>query len=61
MSQPSTIVVGGKTYQYDYEFDCYYRCHNQIPETQFQRWRNIVVSLIVLGLILLFAHLFLHT
>jgi hypothetical protein len=61
MSQPSTIVVNGKTYQYDYESDIYYCTHNQTPESNFQRWRNIVIALVLLGLIFLFAHFFLHT
>ena len=58
---PSTIEVNKKTYQYDYEFDCYYRCSPQPPQTRFEKWRDISAGLIFLVLIVIFSHFFIHT
>jgi hypothetical protein len=60
MSQPSTIVVNGKTYQYDYDFDCYYRCHDQTPESVRTRLIKITGAILLLFAIMLFAKFFLH-
>jgi len=60
-TRTSTIEVDGRTYQYDYDYDIYYRVYNQKPETLRERCIKIVVALLVLAMIFVFAHLFLHT
>ena len=59
-TRTSTIEVDGHTYQYDYDHDVYYRVHNQPPETPRQRWTKVAVALLLLALIIVFAHFFLH-
>jgi hypothetical protein len=61
-ARPSTIEVEGRTYQYDYDYDydIYYRVHNQPPETPRERWTKVAVASLLLLLICLFAHFFLH-
>ena len=58
--RPSTIEVEGRTYQYDYDSDLYYRIHDQTPETPRERWTKVAVASLLLLLICLFAHFFLH-
>lgn len=59
-TRPSTIEVNGRTYQYDYDHDIYYRTHNQTLETPRERWIKVAVASLLLLLIVLFAHFFLH-
>jgi hypothetical protein len=56
----STIQVNGRVYQYDYDHDIYYRTYNQTPETPRERWTKVAVASLLLLLICLFAHFFLH-
>jgi len=60
-STPSTIEVKGRTYQYDYDHDVYYRVHDQTPETPRERWTKVAVASLLLLLICLFAHFYLRT
>jgi hypothetical protein len=59
-SRTQTIEVDGCTYHYDYDYDIYYRVHTQTPETSRERWTKVVVASLLLLLICLFAHFFLH-
>jgi hypothetical protein len=59
-TRTSTIEVDGRTYQYDYDHDIYYRTHDQTPETPQERWTKVAIALLVLLVIMLFAHFFLH-
>jgi len=56
----STIEINGKTYQYDYDYDIYYRTHAQEPETPGERWIKVVVALTLLAGIMAFARAYLH-
>jgi hypothetical protein len=56
----STIEVNGRVYQYDYDYDIYYRTHQQKLETPRERWTKVAVASLLLLMILLFAHFFLH-
>ena len=47
-ARPSTIEVEGRTYQYDYESDVYYRVHDQTPETPRERWTKVAVATLML-------------
>jgi len=59
-TRTSTIEIDGLTYQYDYDHDVYYRVHNRPPETPRQRWTKVAVALLLLALIIVFSHFFLH-
>lgn len=58
--RPSTIEVEGRTYMYDYDYDIYYRVHDQTPETPKERAIKIALALLLLLGIVLFSHFFLH-
>jgi hypothetical protein len=60
-TRTSTIEVDGRTYQYDYDHDIYYRTHNQTPETSRERWTKVTVACLLLLMIMAFAHFYLHT
>jgi hypothetical protein len=61
MTDPKhSIEIDGRTYQYDYDHDIYYRVYNQGPETPRERWTKVAIALLVLLVIMLFAHFFLH-
>jgi hypothetical protein len=59
-TRTSTIEVDGRTYQYDYDHDIYYRTYNQEPETLRERWIKITIASLALLIIFVFAHFFLH-
>lgn len=62
MTDPKhSIEVEGRTYQYDYESDIYYRTYNQEPETPRERWTKVAVASLLLLTIMAFAHFYLHT
>lgn len=48
-----TITVHGKTYRYDPDFDLYYRCEPQPPETVKERWIKIIAAVTLLVIIVL--------
>jgi hypothetical protein len=49
MADPKhSIEVEGRTYQYDYESDIYYRTYNQEPETPRERWTKVAVATLML-------------
>jgi hypothetical protein len=56
----STIQVNGRVYQYDYDHDIYYCVHHSEPETPRERWSKVAIGILILLLICLFAHFFLH-
>jgi hypothetical protein len=47
-TRPSTIEVEGRTYQYDYDSDIYYRVYDQTPETPRERWTKVAVATLML-------------
>ena len=53
MHEPSetTIEINGRTYRHDPDSDCYYRWHEQTPETERERWTNIIGGIILLVII----------
>ena len=55
-----TIEVNGRIYRYDPDHDLYYRSHHQEPETPRERWTKIALALLLLLIIMLFSHFFLH-
>ena len=55
-----TIEVNGRIYRYDPDHDLYYRSHHQEPETPRERWTKIALALLLLLIIMLFCHFFLH-
>jgi hypothetical protein len=55
-----TIEVNGRVYCYDPDHDLYYRSHHQAPETEFERWTKVAVALLLLLIVMLFSHFFLH-
>jgi len=59
-TRPGTIEVEGRTYQYDYDHDVYYRIHHQEPETLRERLIKIGTALLLLLAIFVFSHVVLH-
>jgi len=55
-----TIEVNGRIYRYDPDHDLYYRSHHQEPETPRERWTKVALALLLLLIIMLFSHFFLH-
>ena len=55
-----TIEVQGRTYRYDPDSDCYYRCDLQPPETNRERWTKVILATIFLVIISVSARYFLH-
>jgi len=47
----TTIEVNGRTYCYDSDSDCYYRWHEQKPETERQRWTKVIGGIVLLVII----------
>lgn len=45
-----TIVIDGKTYRYDPDYDCYYRV--PVKLSAFDKWAWIVTSIILLVVVL---------
>lgn len=43
-----TIEIEGRVYRYDPDFDCYYRSHNQPPETAQERWTKVAIAIVLL-------------
>jgi hypothetical protein len=54
------IEVNGRVYRYDPDQDLYYRSHHQEPETPRERWTKVAMALLLLLIIMLFSHFFLH-
>jgi hypothetical protein len=50
-----TIVINGKTYRYDPDFDCYYRSYPQTPETWHERLISMAGAVILLVILMLIA------
>ena len=47
----TTIKINGRTYCYDPGDDCYYRWHEQTPETERERWTKVLGGIILLVII----------
>ena len=49
------IDRNGKTYRYDPDYDCYYRCDRPAPESERERWTKVAIASAVLIAIVLGA------
>lgn len=50
-----TIEIEGRVYRYDPDFDCYYRSHDQPPETAQERWTKVAIATVLLIILVVVA------